>query len=446
MLPFLSKVKKGMRRLWPKFVLRITLLYTLGGTLWILFTDRLLASFITDVKTLTTLQTYKGLLYVSFSALLIFLLLRHHVRRWKMAEAGWAESEEKYRQIVERGNDGIVIIHENRIQFANPQMAQLLGYSREELIGSAYESYLAPEELPIVRERYQKRMAGENVPSKYETILLRKDGSPVYVELNAGIIPYKGQPADLVFVRDITERKKKELELQKLNQTLAVLSQINQLIVRARTPQKLFEQACEIAVEQGGFLMAWIGILDPKTQKIKPVASAGKTEDDLKKLNICLNDLKKSQGPTATALSTGKPVVVNDIVNDPKMAPWRENALRLGYRSSGAFPLIVKKKVWGTLTLYASQPDFFGEEEIHLLDSLAKDIPFALEHLKQEKERKRHQAQLAQQFEELQRWHNVTLERETRILELKKEVNALLKRLGEPIRYPSAEKGISEKS
>ena len=69
-------------------------------------------------------------------------------------------------------------------------------------------------------ERYQQRMAGEDTPPMYETVLLRSDGSKVYVEINAGVIAYLGKPADLVMVRDVTKRKRAEEELENARTTL----------------------------------------------------------------------------------------------------------------------------------------------------------------------------------------------------------------------------------
>ncbi len=174
----------------------------------------------------------------------------------------------------------------------------------------------------------------------------------------------------------------------KLNRTYALLSAINQTIVHVREPQVLFEEACKIAVETGGFLMAWIGFVDPEAGRVRPVAFAGVTDGYLEKLNISLKDSKKGQGPTATALRTGKYQVVNDIATDPHMAPWREEALRLGYRSSAAFPLIVPGWKTGCLNLYAAETNFFDQDELDLLDEMAHDIAFALEFAGQEVQRR----------------------------------------------------------
>ena len=175
----------------------------------------------------------------------------------------------------------------------------------------------------------------------------------------------------------------------KLNRTYALLSAINQTIVHVREPQMLFEYACRIAVEKGGFRMAWIGFLDSETNQVKPITSAGVTEGYLEKMTITLSGGKNKVGPTALALRTRKYVVVNDIAADPRMAPLRAEALRLGYRSFAAFPLIVSGWKPGCLNLYAAEADFFDQDELALLDEMVHDIAFALEFAGQEEQRRR---------------------------------------------------------
>jgi PAS domain S-box-containing protein len=132
----------------------------------------------------------------------------------KQAEEALRESEEKYREVVERANDGIAIIQDGSIKYVNPVVAQMWGGPGHELMGTPFTEYIDPDELPKVADRYNRRMQGEDIPSIYETVLRRKDGGRAYVELNAGIITYQGNRADLLFVRDITERKQAEETLR----------------------------------------------------------------------------------------------------------------------------------------------------------------------------------------------------------------------------------------
>ncbi|MBN2381030.1 PAS domain S-box protein [candidate division WOR-3 bacterium] len=130
------------------------------------------------------------------------------------AEEALRESEEKYRNLVERANDGITIIADAEIKYANRKLLEILGYREDELVNKPFATFIAPDERPRVKENYKKRMAGEDLPSVYETALIDKDGTRIEVELNVGLITYMNKPAELVFVRDITERKKAEEALR----------------------------------------------------------------------------------------------------------------------------------------------------------------------------------------------------------------------------------------
>lgn len=126
-----------------------------------------------------------------------------------------SESEEKYRSFVEQAIDGIVIIQDERFVFANRGAGNMLGYSPEEITEMDFASLLAPEVREDLKDRYQRRMAGEKVPNVYETSLLSRKGEVIEAELNADIIHFEGRPAVLVFARDISERKQAEEALRK---------------------------------------------------------------------------------------------------------------------------------------------------------------------------------------------------------------------------------------
>ena len=133
----------------------------------------------------------------------------------KRAEEALAESEEKYRNVVERANDGICIIEDGIIKYANLQQAEMWGGAVEEIIDTPFTDYIHPDDLPGLIDLYNRRMAGEQVPSVYEASLRRKDDSRAYVELNIGLINYLGKPAELIITRDITDRKQAEEALRK---------------------------------------------------------------------------------------------------------------------------------------------------------------------------------------------------------------------------------------
>ncbi len=185
---------------------------------------------------------------------------------------------------------------------------------------------------------------------------------------------------------DITERKDQELRISRLNRILAVLSGINSAIVRMRNRQELFEEACRIAVEHGNFGLAWIGLFDPATLDVTPVAWAGFGTDELKRSKSTARaDVPRGQGLVGRAIRERKPVFDNDISIETGVGGKRkQEALRLGYRSHIVLPLFAEDAVAGILSLFAKDSNFFTEEELKLLIELAGDISFALEYMAKE--------------------------------------------------------------
>ena len=169
-------------------------------------------------------------------------------------------------------------------------------------------------------------------------------------------------------------------DARRVNSLYAVLSRVNEAIIRIREPQELYDAACRIAVEDGGFLLAWIGFVDPHSKAIVPIAKCGRDVDYLDGLRLSLDEtVPEGRGPTGVAMREGRPFINNDTASNPIMRPWREEQLKRGFMSSGSFPLITDGTIVGVMTLYAGAPDYFDEEEVRLLTTLADDFSFALE-------------------------------------------------------------------
>jgi GAF domain-containing protein len=169
-------------------------------------------------------------------------------------------------------------------------------------------------------------------------------------------------------------------ELQRVSRLYAVLSRVNQAIISTRDQQELFESACRIAVEDGGFLLAWIGFIDPQTREIRVAASYGRDEGYLDSIKISLDAEKpEGRGPTAIALRECRAFINNDTANNPNMAPWREAQLKRGFFASASFPFIVDGECIGVITLYAPAAQYFDDEENAVLTTLAANFSRALE-------------------------------------------------------------------
>ena len=169
-------------------------------------------------------------------------------------------------------------------------------------------------------------------------------------------------------------------EIGRVHRLYAVLSRVNEAIIRVRSRQELLEAACRIAVEDGGFTLAWIGFVVPETQRIRVHAKYGRDDGYLDNIEISLrDDVPEGQGPTGVAMREGRPFINNDSATDATVAPWREEQLKRGYRSSASFPLKIAGATIGVLTLYSGTAHYFDGEEVHLLSVLADDFSFALE-------------------------------------------------------------------
>jgi signal transduction histidine kinase len=202
-----------------------------------------------------------------------------------------------------------------------------------------------------------------------------------------------GAPLVLEMGVDITPRKRAEDQAFSLGRMYRMLSKVNEAIVRVTDKDELFRQICRLMMEEGNFLLAWIGLVDRETGLVKSAAQYNLNDDYLQNITIPLADVPEGRGPTGIAVRAGRYDFCNDIAADPRMAPWREQALARGFRSSAAFPLRVGASVVGVLTVYADRPGFFNADELALLGSLTDDLSFALDF--QDRDAKRRQAEEA---------------------------------------------------
>ncbi|MGD8285382.1 MAG: PAS domain S-box protein [Desulfobacterales bacterium] len=115
--------------------------------------------------------------------------------------------EDTYRALVEHARDGIAIIHDFKVRFANPAFCRMIGFTEEELIGAHLKKFISEEEFIKNTTRYSDRIAGLNLPRIYKSQFIHSDGSTIDVELNVCVVPYGRSLAALVFVRDIREEK-----------------------------------------------------------------------------------------------------------------------------------------------------------------------------------------------------------------------------------------------
>lgn len=193
------------------------------------------------------------------------------------------ESEEKYRAVVTWANDGIAIIQDGVFRFVNPKATGIIGGEAAEFISRPFLSCIHPRERDRLEDLYRRRMNGEAVPTVYETTFLKKSGEPVEVELNAGIISYEGRAADLIYIRDITERKRAQKALEQAKKKLNLLNYVtfNDLQNQIFTLSGYQQLAVAAAKESGTRLLPILEKEIALLQKITDSLRFARTYQDL---------------------------------------------------------------------------------------------------------------------------------------------------------------------
>jgi PAS domain S-box-containing protein len=188
----------------------------------------------------------------------------------------------------------------------------------------------------------------------------------------------------LVTCKEATESSRRA------NRALRVLSKCNELLVRATEERGLLDDICRILVDDGGYRMSWIGLaLHDKAKTVHPAAIAGFEDGYLQSVKITWSDDETGRGPTGTAIRTGITKTNRNSWTNPEYNPWRSEALKRGYASSIALPLIDHKGIFGSLTVYSEEPDAFGDEEVKLLGQLADDLGYGIRTLKMRAEKEK---------------------------------------------------------
>ncbi len=312
----------------------------------------------------------------------------------KQAEEDLKTERERFFTVLERIPAYVALIAPNcTIPYANREFIKRFGDPENRL---CYE-FLFGLDTPC-EDCKALNVCNTKVPAIWEWT---GPDSNIYQIYDYPFIDVDGSPLTLEMGVDITMRKHSEEQVASIGRMYRMLSQVNEAIVRAPSRDELFRQICRIMMEEGDFLLAWVGLVDPENRIVKAAAHYDLEDDYSQNLVIPLADVPEGRGPTGIAAREGRPDICNDIAADPRMAPWREAALVKGFRSSAAFPLRVGSKVVGVLSVYAGKPEFFSRDEIALLESLAGNLSFALDFLDREARRRQADEALRESEERL---------------------------------------------
>ena len=290
-----------------------------------------------------------------------------------------SETEGRFQSLVESSPDGIIVHRHGKFLYANSVALRMYGAdSLEQLQSKTVVDLIHPDDREVTRARIKQGQAGEEIPLR-EIRMLSLDGRVTDVETTGSRITFRGEPAVQIIIRDITDRKRKELELRKLTRTMKALSNSSQAMMRASDESSYLKEVCKIVVGDCGHEMVWIGFAEDDGNKtVRPVASAGFEKGYLEALHITWAGSERGRGPTGTAIRTGRPALCRNMLTDPDFEPWRAEALKRGYASSIVLPLMIEGKAIGAINIYSREPDPFSPDEVNLLSELASDLAYGL--------------------------------------------------------------------
>jgi diguanylate cyclase (GGDEF)-like protein/PAS domain S-box-containing protein len=302
------------------------------------------------------------------------------------AERALRASEERFRSIAEATQEWIWEMDaEGLYTFCSPAVNAILGIAPDRLLGKSCFDILPPDTRSTLDERRRRGIAEKD--GWRELVLQYRHAAGAIRWLVSNALPLLDADGNVAgfrgVTRDNTHQVLQQERIARLSRIQAVLSGINSTIVRVRERGELLRESCRIAVRNGGFKMAWIGLVEPGATKAAPLAWEGVDEGYLEEMGLALANRAADPGPVGEALRTRRMVVINDIETSP-LPLLKRQALARGFRSQLAMPLMLEERAVGMLVLYAADVGFFDHDELRLLQDLAGDISFALDYINKE--------------------------------------------------------------
>ncbi len=304
----------------------------------------------------------------------------------KRAEDELRESDRRFNDMLDKVEMASMMLDRHAcITYCNDYLLRLTGWERSEVFGRNWFGMFLPSGVSDTQQVFEDMLADRPTAWHFEQEILTRSGGLRLVHWNNTVLrSASGEVTGIASLgEDITERREAERKIKRLNRVYSVLSGINTLIVRVRTRQELFTQSCDIAVEHGQFRMAWIGQVDRAAQQVVPVAMAGAEPEFLMGIVDKLSLVDKPSGEysmSATAVRERRAVVCDDIHGDVRVVSPAELAAR-SIASMAVLPLMLGTEVLGVMALFSEESGFFDDTEMKLLNELAGDISFALDHL-----------------------------------------------------------------
>jgi diguanylate cyclase (GGDEF)-like protein/PAS domain S-box-containing protein len=265
--------------------------------------------------------------------------------------------------------------------------------------GLAWVEQVHPEDRDRVRKRVRAVLNGQGETWADEFRIQRLDEGYLQISGRAFLIRGADGAVQRVVggITDVTLRLQADRELARLSRAQRMLRTCNETLIRAESESALLSGVCRIAVEIGGYAMAWVGYAREDADKsIDVVAHAGNDAHFMKGIPMSWDEAgPNGRGPAARTVQSGELVIVEDIALDPSFAPWLADSLASGFRGVACLPLRDKQRTFGFFYLYAPDVVRIGNDEVALLQELANNLAFGIGNLRaQQQQRSLHSAML----------------------------------------------------
>ncbi len=294
------------------------------------------------------------------------------------AEDALRESEERFRSAMHHSPIGMALVSLGGEYIeVNPALCAIVGYSAEELRTTHLEAVTHPDDRTGDRTAIERMLKREVETIRRVKRYRHKDGRLRWVQVNSSLVlDDQGEPRYFVSqIQDITERKRADEDLQHANRALQTISSCNQVLVHATDESVLLREICQVMVRDGRYRMAWVGFADAGAEpRVQAVALPADQADAPARTAWAHH----GGDQMAAAIRSGEGAVCHDFRAVTTGGVWREEAVRLGYRSCIALPLLGDGRAFGALALCSSEAEAFDVAEAALLKELADDIAFGI--------------------------------------------------------------------
>lgn len=280
--------------------------------------------------------------------------------------------------------------------YFNQAGEKLLGTNKQNVIGYKNEQVFTKQDALFINQKEQEAL-NHNKKDIPEQTIDTKNGICLLHTIMTAIKDNNEQVKYIVNIsEDITERKKNEAIITRINRANRILSDINQSLIRSENEQNLLTIICNTIIKEGGYCNAWIGFIEETetTITINPAEIKGAYSDFLQHINLTWDKEQDYQSnPTLSAIKTKKPFIIQDIVSSENHV-WKQPIMHTCFSSVVSLPLQLQKQVFGILEIYACKVYAFHREEMNLLQELANDVAYAITALRNRKRKEALEDQL----------------------------------------------------